>query len=280
MGGTMGASRTLAVVLLLGSLVACGGGGSGGTTPSTSPSSSSPPANPTVTMTIKDGATLTHAVPWEVKATTAEDDVVEHVEFVIDGKTLWQEQSSPYFFDDDHEVLPPWILGNGSHELTAHVVTVGGGVTDAVAHVTVDVDLEADKAIAGRYRRVVTRADQHRVMPYRVAAKGAFGELSPAGKWTIRIKPNGEIFGTDPQGKSDGTFVEPYSLHGSSMRLYGAAVWRQPGLDRTGANKFCEPEASSDYTWHLSGSSLTISNVQKSCADRDIVFVGTWTRVG
>ena len=276
----MGALRTSAVMLLLGGLAACAGSGSGGTTPSTSPSSSAAPTNPTVTMTIKDDATLTRAVPWEVKAQTAEDDVVESVDFIVDGKKLWQEQNSPYFFDDDHEVLPPWLLGNGRHVLTAHVITVEGGVTDAVAHVTVSVDLKANRAIAGRYQRVVTKADQHRVSPYRVATKGAFGELSPSGKWTIQIKPNGEIFGTDPRGKSDGTFVQPYTLRGSSMRLYGAAVWRQPGLDRTGANKFCEPEAASDYTWHLSGSSLTITNVQKKCADRDIVFVGTWQRVG
>jgi len=230
-------------------------------------------------MTISDGATLTHAVPWEVKVEPVGDDIAERVDFLIDGKMLWHEENTPFFFDDDHELLPPWLLGKGSHVLTAHVLTASGATADAVAHVTVDVDLTANKAIAGRYQRVVTKADQHRVMPYRVPAKGAFGELSPSGKWTIQIKPGGEIFGTDPLGKSDGTFVEPYTLRGSSMRLYGAAVWRQPGLDRTGANKFCEPESASDYTWHLSGSSLTISNVQKACADRDIVFVGTWTRV-
>jgi hypothetical protein len=277
----MGVRRIAALVSSTALLAACGGNSSGGApTPANSRSAGSAPTKPVVTMSISDQATLTHAVPWQVMVVPVGDDVAESVDFDIDGKTLWQEQSSPYFFDDDHQLLAPWLLGNGKHVLTAHVQTVGGAAADAVAHVTVKVNLAANKAIAGRYERVVTKADQRRVTAYRVATKGAFGEVSPAGKWTISIKPNGEIFGIDPRGKSDGTFVEPFTLRGSSMRLYGAAVWRQPHLDQTGANKFCEPEAASDYTWHLSGTALTIRNVQRACADRDIVFDGTWQRVG
>lgn len=231
-------------------------------------------------MTITDGATLTAALPWQVTATPSQDDLVEEVDFLVDGKQLWQEKSEPYFFDDDHELLAPWLLGSGPHVLTARVQTVSGATADAVAHVVVRADLSADKTIAGHYVRVVTKSDQNRVMPYRVGSKGAFGDVSPAGKWQLFIKPDGEIFGIDPVGKSDGVFVEPFTLHGPSMRLYGSAVWRQPNLDRTGPDKFCEPEAASDYTWQLSGSTLTIRNVQKACADRDIVFVGTWTRIG
>jgi len=270
----------VALGLSVSAMAACGGGSSGGGSPSDSASSSAAPTAPTVTMTISDHATLTRAVPWVVTVKPAGNDVVQTVDFSIDGKNLWQENAPPYSFDDDHELLPPWLLGNDSHVLTAHVQTLNGASATAVAHVTVKVDLSAGKALVGTYERVVTKADQNRAMPYRVAAKGAFGEVSPAGKWRIQIKPDGEIFGTDPRGKSDGTFVEPFTVRASTMRLYGAAVWRQPGLDRTGANKFCEPELASDYTWEMSGSTLTIHNVQKACADRDIVFVGSWTRVG
>lgn len=277
----MGVARMSALVSSVAVLAACGGGSSsGGTVPSSPPSGSPSAAAPVVTMSIDDRATLTRAVPWRVTVKAASDDIAQRVDFIVDGKTLWQEENSPYFFDDDHELLPPWLLGNGKHTLTAHVLTVNGATADAVAHVTVNVDLSGNKAVAGQYERVVTKADQHRAEPYRVGAKGAFGEESPTGKWSINVKPNGEIFGFDPRGSSDGYFVEPFTVHGSSMRLYGAAVWRQPRLAQTGANKFCEPEAASDYTWQLSGSSLTINNVQKACADRDIVFVGTWTKVG
>ena len=68
----------------------------------------------------------------------------------------------------------------------------------------------------------------------------------------------------------------PYSVNGSAMTLYGPAVWRQPNPQSP--NLFCEPETPSDYTWSLSGSTLTIRNKQQACADRDIVFVGRWVK--
>ncbi|MFN2594891.1 MAG: hypothetical protein ABR579_08395 [Actinomycetota bacterium] len=227
-------------------------------------------------MTIADGATLTKAVHWQVKAKPAADDAIQAVEFLIDGNRKWVEENPPYSFDEDFQFLPPWLLGNGHHVLTAHVITSEGASADATAHIRVDVDLSKDKMIAGTYRRLVTKADQKRVASYRVPAKGAFGEQSPTGRWTIQVKKNGEIIGVDPKGDTSSPFVEPYTLDGSKLTLYGPAVWRQPHPDP--ANLFCEPEKASDYTWSLSGSSLTIKNIQKACADRDIVFVGTWTR--
>jgi hypothetical protein len=261
-------------------LAACegsGGGGSTGTLTTEPPSSSAAPAAPTVTMTIADHAKLTGAVPWQVKVTTtSDDDAVVEVDFIIDGKQQWREQAPPYFFDDDHQVLPPWLLGKGLHELTAHVVMVSGATADVTASVNVRTDVSKNKLVAGKYHRTVTTADQQRVMSYRTPNRGAFGEVTPTGRWTLWIKPNGEIFGRDPLGNESIPFVTPFTLSGSTARLYGAAIWRQP--DPSTPSKFCEPEGASDYTWSLSGSSLTIRNKQNVCADRDIVFVGTWTR--
>jgi hypothetical protein len=142
--------------------------------------------------------------------------------------------------------------------------------------VVVSTDVSKNTLIAGTYHRTVTAADQQRVSSYRTPDNGAFGEMSPTGRWTLQIKPNGEIFGTDAIGEDSIPFVEPFTLSGSAMRLYGAAIWRQP--DPSHPSVFCEPERASDYTWSLSGSSLTIRDKQKVCADRDIVFVGTWTK--
>jgi hypothetical protein len=227
-------------------------------------------------MTIADHVTLMRAVPWQVMVTADGDDVAQEVDFLVDGKQKWVEHESPYFFDDDHQLLTPWLLHEGIHVLTAHVVTVSGATADVTAHVAVRISVSRDKVIAGTYRRKVTRADQRRAEPYRVASKGAFGDESPTGTWTLHIKANGEIVGVDPSGDTANPFVEPFTLTGSTMRLYGPAVWRQP--NPSSPNLFCEPEKPSDYTWSLSGASLTIRTVQKVCADRDIVFAGTWTR--
>jgi hypothetical protein len=227
-------------------------------------------------MSIAEHSTLTHAVPWQVKVTPVGTDVVQEVDFLIDGKKRWVEQVPPYVFDDDHQLLAPWVLGNGPHTLTAHVLTIDGATADETAHVRVRADLKQDRAIAGTYSRVVTKADQRRTQSYRVASKGAFGDISDTGRWTLHINPNGEIVVNFPGGAAADTFVEPYLLAGSRVTVYGPAVWRQP--DPTHPNLFCEPERPGEYTWKLSGAVLTITTDQKVCADRDIVFVGTWTR--
>lgn len=64
----------------------------------------------------------------------------------------------------------------------------------------------------------------------------------------------------DPSGDAANPFVEPFSVSGSIMTLYGPAVWRQPHPESP--NLFCEPETPSDYMWSLSGSTLTIRNGQ------------------
>jgi hypothetical protein len=268
----------LGLALAAAAIAGCDGGGDsgGGKTqgPASRPASTS--AAPTVSMTIADGSTLTHAVPWQVMAKAADGDSVSEVDFLVDGKRLWAEDSPPYVFDDDGQFLPPWLLGGGDHVLTAQVQTVNGAAADATAHVTVKVRLAANKRLVGTYRRVVTRADQQRVKPYRVPSKGAFGETSPTGRWTLHIENAGEIVGVDPSGDAANPFVEPYSVNGPTMTLYGPAVWRQPNPQSP--NLFCEPETPSDYLWSLSGSTLTIRNKQQACADRDIVFVGKWVK--
>ena len=256
---------------------ACGGGssGAGSAQPSRSPEASAP-ASLSVSMTIPDGSILSRAVPWQVTAKGANSDSVSEVRFGVDGRTLWVEHNPPFFFDDDYQLLPPWLLGAGAHTLTAQVRTIDGATSTATAHVTVQVDLTAEKRLAGTYRRVVTPADQRRAESYRVPSKGAFGDETPTGLWLLRITSNGEIAGVNPPDDWASAFIEPYSLNGSTMTLYGAAVWRQSSPKSPSV--FCEPERPSDYTVSMSGSSLTITNQQKVCADRDIVFVGTWTR--
>lgn len=267
--------------LAIAALTACGANGSDTEAAAPSPSSPSssaatPPPTPAVKMTIADHALLTHALPWQVQVNTTAGQTVQEVDFLVDGKQRWVEHEPPYSFDDDSQLLAPWLLGQGKHVLTAHVVTGGGLTADLTAHVVVRTDVSRNRGIAGVYRRTVTRADQRRVAPYRVATKGAFGEVPPVGTWTIRIMANGEILGIDPSGNAADPFIEPFTLSGSTMRVYGPAVWRQPNPDSP--SLFCEPEVPSDYTWTSTGSSLTIRNVQRACADRDIVLVGTWTR--
>jgi hypothetical protein len=134
------------------------------TTPA-SPTVSTTPASPTVSTTIHDGDVLTAAVPWQVQAEPAGNDSIAEVDFLIDGEQKWVERTPPYYFDDDEQVLPPWLLGNGQHELVVQVTTTQGASAKVVAHVTVDVNLAHNRMIAGTYHRVVTKADVRRALP-------------------------------------------------------------------------------------------------------------------
>jgi hypothetical protein len=228
-----------------------------------------------VTSTIADGATLSAAVPWEATVQTGATDAVSRVEFSIDGKVRWTEKNEPYFFDDDSQLLPPWALGNGAHLLTVHALATSGAEGTATSHVTVRTDTSPDAALAGSYRRKVTAADVQRTTPYRTAALGAFGELPPVGTYTLHVTANGLLEGSYPVPDP---FVEPFTVTGKTLRMYGAAVWAQP--DPSKPNLFCEPEQPSDYTWHRTATTLVLTPVQHVCADRDTVLAGTWTRTG
>ena len=227
----------LVTVLAVVALTACDDNGDDTAAPSASPSASPSPSSsatrlptPTVTMTIADHARLTRAVPWQVTISAA-DATVREVDFLIDGRQTWVEQEPPYSFDDDGQLLTPWLLGNGRHILTARAVMGTGATADATAHVVVGTHVAGNTEVAGTYRRTVTRSDQQRAEPYRVPSKGAFGNESPTGTWTIHIRPNGEIVGVDPAGDTANPFIEPFTLSGSTMRLYGPALWRQPDPD-------------------------------------------------
>jgi hypothetical protein len=230
-----------------------------------------------VTSTIKDGAVLSAALPWQASVEAGAADSVSRVEFVVDGKVRWTERSEPYVFDDDGQLLTPWLLGNGAHVLSVRAVAGSGADGVATARVTVRASTAANAQLAGTYHRQVTSADGQRVAAYRTPDKGAFGDVPPLGDWTIKVLVGGRIEGHDPIEPTV-PFEEPFTVSGNRLRLYGPAVWMQP--DPSEPDLFCEPEQPSDYVWRLSGTTLTISAVQKACADRDMVMVGSWTRTG
>jgi hypothetical protein len=139
-------TRIFIPALLLAS-AACGSSSGGGTaskaSPETSPSASA--AAPfSVSMSISDGAVLSQAVTWEAKPAAGDADPISKVEFSIDGKVRWTEENEPYVFDDDGQLLPPWLLGNGAHVLAVHAVALSGAEGTATAHVTVRTETTAN----------------------------------------------------------------------------------------------------------------------------------------
>ena len=226
-----------------------------------------------VSSSITDGTTLDHAVSW--MATPKGAQFVTSVEFLIDNQVKWREKRAPYYFDDDHGVLPPWLLGAGAHQLAVRATASDGRTATATAAIKVAPTPPGNNAVAGTYERMVTDADVARVAPYRNNRHGAFGNIPPTGRWTLKISADGLVRLVDPDG---GTSYEPYTVKDNTLTLYGPAVWLQPNPDEPFL--FCEPEARSDYRWTTDASTLAIDSLDKYCADRDQVFAGQWNRRG
>jgi hypothetical protein len=247
------------------------GGGCGGSkkTPSQATATTTSSVTLKVESSIADGQTLGDAVQW----TATPSDKVTLVEFLVDDAIKWRETTAPYVFNDDSGILPPWLLGPGQHRLTVRATALDGRTATATSTVTVATTPTGDSALAGKYERMVTQDDIARVAPYRTAGKGAFGDATETGKWTMAITAQGLVQLTDPEG---GSYFEPYTAQKGSLKLYGPAVWLQ--ANAKDPFLFCEPEKQSGYNWTADTSNVVIAASEQMCADRDAVFVGRWHR--
>ena len=222
-----------------------------------------------VTSSITDGSALAQAVAWT--ATTSAPATTSRVEFLIDGVLSWTELRAPWVFNDDPGVLHPWLLGVGPHVLTVRAFTFRQDPAEATANVTVTSGAEIPVALVGTFTRMVSAEDVARTQPQRPPADK--GLSLPAGVWTARFQPDGSIVLDDPNGS--GITEAMRGTDDGVLSLEGSVSWRE-SKDRQGF--FCEPEPTGQYRWSVSGSALVIDGGQQQCADRDSVFVGSWTR--
>ena len=88
-----------------------------------------PPAYDVTVPALRFGATVGGALHWEAATTGA---VTDHVEFLVDGKTVVTSRAAPYA--DDVETS---TLTNGRHALGVHAVATDGHVANATVVVKV-----------------------------------------------------------------------------------------------------------------------------------------------
>jgi hypothetical protein len=211
---------------------------------------------------------LANPLPWTASANAG----ISRVDFLVDGTVKWTEYKSPYFFNDDGNLLHPWLLGAGAHLLTVRAVAPSGAHASSSVHVNVTAVPQVPRALSGTFTRSVAAADYARTADYRTQADINIGQ-APDGMWTAHFQPNGLILFDDPKGSGGSEALS--ATVGGALTIGGPANWLV-AKDRWGS--FCEKEAPGQYHWSVAGRTLTITGDERKCADRDSVFIGMWTQ--
>ena len=217
----------------------------------------------TVTSSITDGQALSAPLTWTATVKPAKGQSVSKVVFSVDGKAEWTEMNAPYFFNDDNYYLYPWLLGSGAHTLGLTVTMNSGSKVSKKISVTATAPA-VPAALVGSWSRTVAASDF--IAP----------DNTPTGVWKIDVESNGLIKMGDPTGNGQ---YEAFTATATGIDLAGTVNWLAPADEQGG---FCDPERPNDYTWQVSGSSLTLASPDDStvCDDRYAVFHGTWTKTG
>ncbi len=116
-------------------LAACSSSAPPSTAPSPSPVATGAPSRSapaiSVTSTLDGHTSLPHRIQWV--ATPDPIARIFEVDFLIDGKQMWVEHTSPYSYGDDGNYLVTSFLTAGTHTFTVRAIAFGGStVVDAV----------------------------------------------------------------------------------------------------------------------------------------------------
>jgi hypothetical protein len=223
-----------------------------------------------VLSSITDGAVLSDSVEWVAQPVgVPSGDSVTQIQFSIDGRVVWTGHKAPYFFNNEHNHLYPWMLGAGQHRLAVRLLTTRGRIASTEAQVTV-APYPTVATLSGTYTRRVTVADIQRTQPFR---KATANHTLLAGIWRLNVAPEGVFLFHGPRasGGSEAFTSRP----GGTLTMQGPVYWLEP---TSGQWSFCGVEPAGTYHWSLRGNDLSLTVRSDSCADRNSMFTGTWRR--
>jgi hypothetical protein len=123
--------------------------------------------------------------------------------------------------------------------------------------------------LAGSYTRFVGKADIARTQKKR----------SEVGPNQVKPKPERTLLFVEPSGLTTRTTNADFVVQQDYAASAGGELEIR-GYQHPEAGAFCGPEIAqnADYSWKVSGDTLTLSAVKDPCADRDSVLTGKWTR--
>lgn len=213
-----------------------------------------------------DGKTvLPYRIHWLGFPSVPQAKVTE-VDFLVDSRLVWVERQAPYTYGFDRNWLVTSWLKPGIHRFTVRLVTKSGArATDTVKARTLPPP-PPPAGLVGNWRRTVTQAQA--------------GTDTPAGTWRLTIDQTGWKI-TDPLGGR--SWIDVAYLGASHLQARGG-IWTVP-VEARGGNGWCEDSnAPVNYTWALSGTTLTLSLAGADrCGDphnkQHFIWAGNWGRL-
>jgi hypothetical protein len=206
-----------------------------------------------VTSTLDGLTALPHRIHWQAFPRPSAN--VSEVDFLIDGKQLWVEHVSPYFYGGDSNYLVTSFLAPGAHAFTVRAADASGHVTTDTVTATVPAAPRPPTALAGTWKGFALKNKN--------ASPGSCTSLSgvpvpcpPAGYARLVISPVGwAALGTYGGALYDVAYLSP-GLAEIRTGMY-------TGHPNTDGNAWCnnEPGSPVRVRWTVRGNLLWFTPV-------------------
>ncbi len=231
-----------------------------------------------VTSSLDGKTVLPHRIHWV--AYPRPRTGVSTVQFLIDGKLRWVENSPPYSYSDDGGYLVTSWLAAGRHRFTVLAKFAGGKKATRTVVARVIKEPDPPLALAGTWRRKVLKE---------VPPDPAYpGDAVPAGQWTLVFDrrwieahfPGTFDPRTSPQTGAGNILLDDYTVGADRFTVYGAVTTGRMNPNvAAGGGWWCGPGGPrGTYAWSVSGDALTLAG-RDGCSQRLGIYAGKWTKV-
>jgi hypothetical protein len=250
----------LLVVLALAACSTAGGAAlNGPATPST--------AKLTVTSTLDGHTALPHRIHWQAFPSGPSFDVSE-VDYLIDGKQVWVEHQTPYFYGSDGNYLVTSFLTPGKHVFTVRAIDVRGHVATDTVTATAPQAPSPPAALAGTWKSR-QRLDGARVYVSLVISSVGWYE----GQFPV-THSNGNL--------EDVAYLKPGLVEIRTGLATGHDMVAGAPSDND-LNGWCnnDPGSPARYKWSVTGTHLRLTFAGgHPCPGFTRFLTAAWTRVG
>ncbi len=244
---------------------ACSSGGGPSAPAVTAQTSSRSSAPPSVTSTLDGHSALPHRIHWQAFPSVPAADITE-VDYLIDGRVLWVEHNTPYFYGSDSgnygNYLVTSFLTPGPHQFTVKLVTVDGKTASNTVTATVPAAPAPPTALAGTW--------------WSFQEQGPLGSNAPpTGYWRLIISKVGwQIYDT----AGTGDLLDVAYLSADLLEVRTGMATGHPNYDLNG---WCDndPGQPVRYRWSVTPAGLSLHFAGgNACPGFNGFMTSAWTR--